>query len=551
MQDNAPGSKTAVSKAATQSSPGITERVASAFDEAPQSYSGSLNDTVNVAPAGVSLLPASDPVPTVPPGAATRERFKEVHVIGVGGMGQVLRVYDTVLGRQLAMKVIRSEIEASPEGISRFLDEAQVTAQLQHPNIVPVHDLGATVGDYGMFFTMKLVSGQTLAELITTLKANETTHDDLIKMLRILLKVCDALEYAHGLGVIHCDLKPENIMSGSHGQVYVMDWGVAVLRDEEQAPGLVTQPHAATDFSSDEESFSQDRPRTTQSGWALLEESELILSTMGRQALRNQGSELSRHQQVERRNLPEPRVRLPRPRTRLPGSVEGTPAYMAPEQALGVVAAIDERTDVYGLGAVLYEILTGHSPTRGSGSNATLADAVAGGVAPPVSNEVWDELPPGLCRIAMRALEAKPAERYQTIAAMRRDLELFLDGGGWFAARSFEPNEVIVREGDSADTAYIIEAGHCDVVRLIDGQQVRIGSLGPGDVFGETAALSTGFRTASVVARDRVVVRVVTRESLDNELQRNPWVGALVRALGARLREADQKLSVRPEALSS
>jgi eukaryotic-like serine/threonine-protein kinase len=543
MKDNAPGSK-----AATQSSPGIARWQATqtkvTADTAPDSHAGQLNATVNVTPEHESYRPASDPVPTVPPGAASRERFKELHTIGIGGMGRVLRVYDTVLGRELAMKVILPELEASPEGASRFLDEAQVTAQLQHPNIVPVHDLGATVGDYGMFFTMKLVGGETLAERIVELRNRQTTNDDLLQLLRVLLKVCDALEYAHGHGVIHCDLKPANIMIGSHGQVYVMDWGVSVLRNE--APLLLDATPAEAEPGSENECVSQDRPLPAH-GWSLVEESEMIYSTLGRQALRSSAPDRTSVQQAEWRNLPEPRVRLPRARTRLPGSVEGTPAYMAPEQALGEVAAIDERTDVYGLGAVLYEILTGHSPARGRGSNGTLSDAVAGSVAPPSGDAIWDDLPPGLCRIAMRALAANPAERHLSIADMRRELELFLDGGGWFAARSFESGEVIVREGDRADTAYIIESGECEVLRVEDSVQRCVGTLGPGNVFGETAALSTGFRTASVVARGPVVVRVVTRESLDNELQRNPWVGALVRALGARLREADQRLSLRPE----
>jgi eukaryotic-like serine/threonine-protein kinase len=373
----------------------------------------------------------------------------------------------------------------------------------------------------------------------------------LLRVLRVLLKVCDALEYAHGLGVIHCDLKPENIMIGSHGQVYVMDWGVAVLADTEAClslnPGREREQPAESgqsvrDPSLREVQNSAEARHDPAAGVAPIQG----WSSTGGAVFRPAGTK----EFQAARNRPEPRVSLPRHRPRQAGSVEGTPAYMAPEQALGKRDQIDERTDVYGLGAVLYELLTGKPPLKQRASVVpTLTDLANSRVAPPTGNALWDELPPGLCQIAMRALEAEPAERYPSVAAMRRDIEQFLEGGGWFASRVFQPGEVIVREGDRADTAYIIEGGQCDVFRWIDGEHVQVGTLGPGNVFGETAALSTGFRTASVVACDEVSVRVVTRESLDNELQRNPWVGALVRALGERLKDADQRLSMRPSRL--
>lgn len=437
--------------------------------------------TVSVgAPTPDQATPDDAAPQSLPRGAARRDRFVDGPELGRGGMGTVTQVFDSVLRRELAMKVISPEAELNPSSVLRFLEEAQVTAQLEHPNIVPVHDLGSSYGDHGMFFTMKRVTGTTLATVIKNLRGTHPSHDELIRILRLLVKVCDALEFAHGRGVVHCDLKPENIMIGSHGQVYVMDWGVSVLR-------------------------SSERPSERAADW----------------------------------------LELPSAQARPRGTIIGTPAYMAPEQAMGLTEDIDERTDVYGLGAVLYEILTGHGPNQGENTLAMLSRAVLGGVNPPDGKDIWDELPPGLCQIAMRALETKRERRYPSIREFRRQLERFLDGGGWFATQTFQRGDVIVAEGQQADTAFIIESGECQVFKLEEGQQVSVGHLGPGDVFGETAALSTGVRTASVVAKNDVVVRLVTRSSLERELRRNQWLGAFVWALADRFREADQKLSER------
>ncbi|MEN9577596.1 MAG: hypothetical protein RJA70_605 [Pseudomonadota bacterium] len=453
----------------------------------PRSVRGGVLDvpdiqhTVRVgAPTPDQATPGEPIVQSLPRGAAHRDRFVDGPELGRGGMGTVNQVFDSVLQRQLAMKVINPEAELNPSAVMRFLEEAQVTAQLEHPNIVPVHDLGSSYGDHGMFFTMKRVTGTTLSAVINSLRGTHPNHDELISLLRILVKVCDALEFAHGRGVVHCDLKPENIMIGSHGQVYVMDWGVSVLR-------------------------SNARPSELEPEW----------------------------------------LQLPSAHGRPRGAIVGTPAYMAPEQAMGLTEDIDERTDVYGLGAVLYEILTGHGPNQGDNTLAILSRAVLGGVTAPSGNAVWDELPPGLCQIAMKALETKREHRYESIRELRRQLERFLDGGGWFATQTFKRGDVIVAEGQQADTAFIIESGECQVFKLAEDRQVSLGHLGPGDVFGETAALSTGVRTASVVARNDVAVRIVTRSSLERELRRNQWLGAFVRALAARFRDADQKLSDR------
>jgi len=226
------------------------------------------------------------------------------------------------------------------------------------------------------------------------------------------------------------------------------------------------------------------------------------------------------------------------------GSARGTPAYMAPEQVFGLVDEIDERTDVFGVGGVLCEILLGEPPNN---QRTLLGSGVAGRHWPaPLESPIWAQLPPELCRITARALAPKRADRYPDIGALRSDLEQFLHGGGWFETRLYPAGEIIVREGEPGDTAYIIEQGSCDVFKSSEGRPGLIRRLGPGAVFGEMAVFTGGTRTATVVAVDEVIVKVITGTSLNRELDRNPWVAAFVRSLALLLKESEQRSSRPP-----
>jgi eukaryotic-like serine/threonine-protein kinase len=406
-------------------------------------------------------------------------RFEDLGELARGGMSSVRKVFDRVVLREVAMKVLAPE--RTLDELSRFIEEAQITGQLDHPNIVPVHDIETDEKGLPTRFTMKLVRGHTLHTYLGEQLGRELGAHELEDVLRIVLKVCDAVAFAHSRGVIHRDLKPSNIMIGTHGQVYVMDWGVAKLRQG-------TRP------------------------------SELGLS------------------------VPEPLVRTPDTLPEPLGTLTGTPSFMAPEQAHGRTHDIDERTDVYGLGGILYYVLTGRPPHDGADVQEDLRLARIGEILPPSEVAPGKHLPPLLCRIALKALAAEPRDRHPSVNELKQDLETFLRGGGWFAQRHCAPGTEIVREGDEADAAYIVTQGQCELSRMVDGQRQFVRLLGPGDVFGETAIFGSSKRTATITAHGEVTLLVVTRDALERELDRSLWLRAFVEAVAERFVEADRAL---------
>ena len=160
-------------------------------------------------------------------------RYQDLGLLGAGGMGEVRRVLDTKLNRTLAMKILHGDLCTQPSTLSRFMDEAQATAQLQHPNIVPVHDIGH-LADGRVWFTMLEVQGRTLGDAIRESRSRRRSQTSprgwtFRRLVAALLSVCRALAYAHDRGVVHRDLKPDNVMVGETGEVYVLDWGLAKI----------------------------------------------------------------------------------------------------------------------------------------------------------------------------------------------------------------------------------------------------------------------------------------------------------------------------------
>ena len=398
--------------------------------------------------------------------------------IGRGSQGEVRRVVDTNLQRRLAMKVLDPARALDERSRKMFVEEAQITAQLDHPNIPPVHRLG--VGPDGLlYFTMKLLPGTTLEDVL----ARGVRHSDwreVFGVLQIFVTVCNAVAFAHERGVVHRDLKPDNVMVADHGQVYVMDWGIARVVGQARPPERAAGMHVSVPTGA----FSE------------------------------------------------------------PGVISGTPAYMAPEQASGSMAGADPRSDVFSLGAILYHLLVGRPPYAGDTPVAVLIRAAQCEYEHP-----WlaagHYVPEVLCDIVVRAMQRDPAERYQTVDALREHVEAFMQGPMPLPVKTFPAGAVIVREGDAADCAYVILRGRAHVYKTVAGRQVHVGELGPGRTFGEAGLFGTEPRVASVEAIDALVARVVTREALEQELGQGGMLAPLVRQLAANFHAVDAELAAR------
>ncbi len=264
------------------------------------------------------VAPNSPEAKLVPQG---RGNYQMMGQIARGGMSVILKGHDTDLGRDVAVKVLEPELAKRPEVVQRFVEEAQIGGQLQHPGIVPVYELGM-MDDDRPYFTMKLIKGRTLASLF---QARKFTSDDRGRLLSIFESVCQTVAYAHSKGVLHRDLKPANIMVGAFREVQVVDWGLAKVL---QRGGVADEKRA--------------------------QETRASLHTIIETVRSGPGSVGS---------------------DSMVGSVMGTPAYMAPEQAQGEVEKLDERADVFSLGAILCELLTGLPPYVESDGEHIIAQA--------------------------------------------------------------------------------------------------------------------------------------------------------------------------------
>ncbi|HKB39531.1 MAG TPA: serine/threonine-protein kinase, partial [Gemmataceae bacterium] len=318
---------------------------------------------------------ALDTTPESPSARASAEqvgRYRVLGEIGRGGMGAVLRSHDPELGRDLALKVMRGDYAGQSEAVQRFCEEAQVGGQLQHPGTVPVYELGRAE-DGRPYFTMKLVKGETLAKL---LKERSSPAQDRPRFLKIFEQVCQAVAYAHSKGVIHRDLKPSNVMVGAFGEVQVMDWGLAKVLNPAATPERATQPEIGTTVASAVKVSRSD------SGSAETQE----------------------------------------------GDVLGTPAYMPPEQALGEIGRVDQRADVFSLGAILCEILTAAPPYLGGDRIAVVRQARRAELSDALVRLDTCDADEELVGLARRCLSAELNDRPRDAGEVARSVEAYLAG---------------------------------------------------------------------------------------------------------------------------
>ncbi|QDT07936.1 Serine/threonine-protein kinase PknD [Rubripirellula lacrimiformis] len=303
------------------------------------------------------------------------DRFRILSRHQEGGLGEVLIALDRQLGREVAIKQIKPKWQSHHEARQRFVQEAEVTGRLEHPGVVPVYAMG-TWPDGRHFYAMRFIEGDTFKEVIARhhQPANHANEDAIGKstrdlglrqLLRTFVDVCDTISYAHSRQILHRDIKPANVMVGRYGETLVVDWGLAKLLDA---------------------------PRDESMTAALMEDL---------------------NQEKDNDSTP----------TRFGGTV-GTPQYMSPEQANGHWEDISRRTDIYLLGATLYEVLTGVPPHRDESIQKLLPRIAVGDFPPP--HEISSDVPPALEAICLNAMATKPIDRYRTVSDLATDIERWL-----------------------------------------------------------------------------------------------------------------------------
>ncbi len=466
-------------------------------------------------PPGAATVPGSADPSARPRPADLRHRYTLGDTIGEGGMGVVISAFDKHLGRMVAIKLARnSQGGLDEESIRRFLGEAQITGQLEHPNIVPVHELGEDL-EGNLYFAMKRIDGITLARLVDEVRTTgpEGRNYTLTRVLHVILKVCEAISFAHSRGVIHRDLKPSNVMIGSFGEVLVVDWGLAKAAGTADTPppaedALRAARTAAASASPRERDAARTPPEGTPAAAAGARASterapERIEDRDApgkaarplRDSTERAPAPASNHADPPATGAGDPPANrevhrsaiggrssssgsvhvVPHAVTQV-GTIMGTLEYMPPEQALGHVASLDQRSDVYAIGALLYEVLTLRPPFEAPQDRELVRRILQGELVPPsrrtreaaaqraasptqvaqtqvgaarvpapaapaageaigtdTSSAPTDpfpglEVPPELDAIVLKAMAVKPENRYATVESLRQDLLCFLEG---------------------------------------------------------------------------------------------------------------------------
>jgi eukaryotic-like serine/threonine-protein kinase len=308
----------------------------------------------------------------------SRDRYTLSYLHATGGIGRVWLARDATIGRQVALKELRPERATTPDIRARFVKEAQITGQLEHPGIVPIYEIGKHIADNSPFYTMRFVRGRTLKEALTAyhhrLDDGDASPLELRDLLTSFINVCNAVAFAHSRGVLHRDLKPQNVVLGDFGEVVVLDWGMARLIGETGGDAVAVEP--------------------------VVDEAAATVH----------------------------------------GQVLGTPAYMAPEQAEGRSAQLSPRTDVYGLGATLYALLSGRPPFTSTDARDVISQVVTDSPEPPRNLKVG--VPPALEAICLKALAKKPEDRYASAKDLADDVRRWMADEPVHAYRDTLPDRI-------------------------------------------------------------------------------------------------------------
>jgi eukaryotic-like serine/threonine-protein kinase len=411
-------------------------------------------------------------------GSGPASRYRHLAPLGEGGLAQVNCVFDTLLNRIIAVKELKPESRKNKYLLQAFINEAKLMGYLDHPGVVPVFDTFQSI-ENGPTYTMKLISGMKLDALMEKRTDSAGTPLPLTAFYDIFEKLCYTLAYVHDKGVIHLDLKPDNIMIGQYGEVMVADWGNARLYDPAPYQEYLRRYMPDTGMAQFEK-----------------EDENIIL---------------------------------------------GTPRYMSPEQTSTTRAMLRPASDIFSTGLMLYEMLAGAYPYTAQTAEE-LAGQIRKFTPPPV-HEANPEVPRRLSQICQRMMERKAENRYQTFHDVLRALAEFRNSGQAFPVRLCTAGEIIFNEGEDGTYAFSIISGKVEIFKTIKGLKTSLAVLGNNEVVGELAIITKQPRSATAQAIEPTVIRIMSHELVEKELEKlSPWVGGMITGLCGRLIDTNNKL---------
>jgi len=408
-----------------------------------------------------------------------KERYQKLYDIGKGGLAHVSCAFDRNLNRIVALKQLKKEHKENPVFIDLFLNEAKLLSYLSHPGIIAVYDRFTDKAD-NLYYSMKIIDGDSLKDYIDkSVDENFSKTFSLSKMINILTSLCETMAYVHDRGVVHLDLKPSNIMIGEYGEVMIVDWGAALLYDHKP-------------YKDNLEKYFD----------------EVYLSTFYKD---------------------EEYVSM------------GSPLYVSPEQTDMPRRLLRPTSDIFSMGTILYQMATGKLPFTGD-SNKEIFEQIRS--HDPESLPVLNpEIPPRLSEICLKMLQKKRHLRYADFHEVLKDLHDFQSSVQSRPIHTYETDEIIFKEGDTGDYAFIILSGQVEISRSVDNKSTVLNTVDKGDIVGELALFTKETRTATVKALEPTTVRIMREEDVDAELDKlNPMVEKMITSLADRFIHLENKI---------